>query len=412
MGITPFHADLIVREHRRKKLPETVHLLGRQTVLLTLTQALGLIRAAGVEPATTAIEIDRETHGALVAQQEFISDRGFFGLLGVREVRAIDYTDYEGADIILDLTKPLPASHDATVDFVFGGSVLDNIFDPATYLRNVSRLLRPGGRLFEQDVISQHHHPYCLITPAWVFDYFVVNAYAHYAVYVSENSPAGFSHMYGLDPDPDDIISDLGPPRGGLSMGVVVIAEKGEATTSDAIPIQDQYRSADDHARYRNQLRAMGPRDDFFAFAPPVRGELARLGMRTSKSFRYLGVYRAPGIHTELADDANAVGGLRIFEATYGGNCSGANLQKSGVNAVYSGNVTEVLACLFNGMASHAWRIDVNILGDPAPQRGKDLEVFYSDMSEPVPRLRRAYIPAEASGQVLTLPESGGPVLS
>ena len=31
--------------------------------------------------------------------------------------------------------------------------------------------------------------------------------------------------MYGLDPDPDDIISDLGPPRGGLSMGVVVIAE-------------------------------------------------------------------------------------------------------------------------------------------------------------------------------------------
>jgi hypothetical protein len=360
-----------------------------------------------VEPAATNVEIDRETHGALMEQKEFISDRTFFRLLGVREVRAIDYTDYEGADIILDLTKPLPPSHEATVDFVFGGSVLDNIFDPTTYLRNVSRLLRPGGRLFEQDIISQHHHPYCLITPAWVFDYFAVNAYAHCAVYVCENSSTGFSHMYGLAPDPDDIISDLGPPRGGLSMGVVVIAEKGQSTTTDAMPIQDQYRSAEDHARYRKALLAMGSRDDFFAFAPPARGELERLGTRTSRSFRYLGVYRVPGLNPELANEGNAIGGLRILQATYGGNCSGANLQKGGTSAVYSGNVTEVLACLFNGIASHAWRVDVNVLGDPAPQRGKDLEVFYSDMSEPVPRLRRAYIPAEASGQVLTLPDPG-----
>jgi hypothetical protein len=47
---------------------------------------------------------------------------------------------------------------------------------------------------------------------------------------------------------------------------------------------------------------------------------------------------------------------------------------------------------------------NVNYLGDPAPQFGKDLEVFYCDFSEHVPRLRRAYIPAEASGKVQTLP--------
>jgi hypothetical protein len=403
MGITSFHAELIVREHRRRKLPETVHLLGRQTVLLTLDETLTLLRAAGVEPTAITIEIDRETYGALVAQQEFISDRTFFGLLGVREVRAIDYTDYEGADIILDLTKPLPASHDATVDFLFGGSVLDNIFDPTTYLRNVSRLLRPGGRLFEHDVISQHHHPFCLITPAWIFDYFVVNAHARSAVYVSENWPGGL-HVYGPDPDPDDIISDLGPPRGGLSMGVVVIAEKGEASTGDAIPIQDQYRSAEDHARYRNQLLAMGLSDDFFTFASPTCLELVRLGIRTSKSFRFLGIYRGPGGQPELVDEGSAIGGLRIFQATYGGNCAGISLPKGGVTAVYTGNVTEILACHFNGRDRHAWDVDVNYLGDPAPQCGKDLEVFYSDLTERVPRLRRAYIPAEASGQVLALP--------
>ena len=404
MGITPFHAELIIREHRRKKLPETVHLIGRQTVLLTLEQALGRLRAAGVDPAATVIEVDQQTRGALAAQQEFISDRTFFGLMGVRNVRAIDYTDYEGADIILDLTKPLPASHGATVDFLFGGSVLDNIFDPTTYLKNVSQLLRPGGRLFEQDIISQHHHPYCLITPAWILDYFVVNAYAHCSVYICEDSSAGFVHLYGLRPDSDDIISDFGPPRGGLSMGVVAIAEKGEVSTGDAVPIQDQYRSADDHARYRSQLLAMEGRDDFFTFPTPTRLELCRLGTRTSKSFRYLGVIRPPGVHPELTEEGGDVRGLRIFQATYGGNCSDMKLAKGGVSAVYAGNVTEVLACLFNGMDSHAWCVDVNVIGDPAPQCGKDLEVLYSDLSEGVPRLRRAYIPAEASGRVLALP--------
>src|SRR5215471_18899596 len=52
-----------------------------------------------------------------------------------------------------------------SVDFLFGGSVLDNIFDPATYMVNVSKLLRPGGRVFDQNIISQVHHPYLLVTP-------------------------------------------------------------------------------------------------------------------------------------------------------------------------------------------------------------------------------------------------------
>lgn len=51
------------------------------------------------------------------------------------------------------------------------------------------------------------------------------------------------------------------------------------------------------------------------------------------------------------------------------------------------------------------WIVDVNLLGDPAPQCPKDLEAFYTDLSEDPPLLRRAYIPAEASGQVLSLPQ-------
>jgi hypothetical protein len=401
VGITPLHAELIIREHLRKSLPETVHLVGRQTVLLTFEQAVALLTRLGGVPKAIGAERDRQTHGAKVAQQQFISDRTFFGLLGVSSILAIDHSDYEGAEIILDLTKPLPTLHRETVDFLYGGSVLDNIFDPATYLNNVSELLRPGGRLFEQDIISQHHHPYCLVTPSWIFDYFVVNAYTACSVYVTEHSASGFVHMYGIDPDPDDIISDFGPPRGSIPIGLIAIAEKSQSSRGGIAPIQDQYRSARDHARYRQLLAAVKENNSFFLFTPPTPLELCGLGTRTSRSFRYLGVVRS--IRANVGDGREPTGGLRIFEGTYGGNCQGLALSKSGVNAVYRGNVTELLASLFDGLHNVQWAVDVNVLGDPAPQYGKDLEVYYSDLSEENPRLRRVYIPAEASGQVLKL---------
>jgi hypothetical protein len=399
MGITPLHAELIIKEHKRHALPETIHLLGRQTVLLTIEQAVAMMRKAGFEPIQTDIEIDRQTHGAQAADRAYISDRTFFGLLGAHVVHAIDYTDYEGADIILDLTKPIPPKHAGTVDFLFGGSVLDNIFDPAIYLRNVTQLLRPGGRLFEQDIISQHHHPYCLVTPAWVFDYFAVNAYEACTIYVCEHGADGVAHIYGLSPSLDDLISDFGPPRGGLPVGIMVIAEKGLATKGDLAPIQDQYRSSDDQMHYRDQLAVMKRRETFFSFDPPSSLDQARLGRRTSKSLRYLGVIRPPGMQA----GAEADNGLRILQATYGGNCLGMDLPRSGVNAVYRGNVTEVLGCLFNGGARREWCVDVNLLGDPAPQCGKDLEVLYAYATEPTPRVLRAYLPAEAHGNVLSL---------
>src|SRR5258708_27278946 len=111
MGITPLHARLIVLEHKRRPLPPTVHLLGRQTVYLTVEGAGKLIRACGVEPHEASVELDVETRGAAANQSGFVSDRMFFAMLGVKNVIAIDHTDYEGAEVIIDLNVPLSEVH-------------------------------------------------------------------------------------------------------------------------------------------------------------------------------------------------------------------------------------------------------------------------------------------------------------
>ena len=65
MGIGGLHAQLIALEHKYRPLPATVHLLGRQTVYLTVEDAANLIRACGVEPQHASIELDVETRGRL-----------------------------------------------------------------------------------------------------------------------------------------------------------------------------------------------------------------------------------------------------------------------------------------------------------------------------------------------------------
>ena len=374
MGITPLHAEFLILEHNRP-LPEVVHLLGRQTVVLGIDHDIALIRSHGLEPHNVNLEIDRQTHGAHAAGQDFISDRTFFGLLGVKKVLAIDYTDYEGAEVILDLNKPVPDAYEGSMDFIVGGSVLDNIFDPATYIKNTSRLLRPGGRLFDQNILSQHHHPYCLVTPAWVHDYFVVNRYASCMVYIGEYAASGFVHLYRLAPSADDFMSDFGPPRGGLPIGFVVIAEKGPQLTWQLVPIQDQYRSEEDSVRYRDHLSDMMEARPIGGFRAPSAADLARLGIRASKSYRYLGVVggaagTAGWPSVELAT-TGAASGLRILEATYGGNCLANPPDRSAVCAVYRGNATDILASLANGLDRWQWVVSVHTLGGSRPRPGK-----------------------------------------
>jgi len=406
MGISPLHARFIVLEHARRRLPETVHLMGRQTVMLTLDEAVALIKKCGVEPHYTLVEIDRKTRGAQAAASDFISDRTFFGLLGVRDVLAIDCSDYEGADLILDLNNAVPEALAGTLDFIFGGSVLDNIFDPATYLKNITRLLKPGGRLFEHDLITQHHHPYCLVTPAWFHDYFVMNKFAACALFVTEGA-AGFTHVYALRPNADDFVSDLGPPRSGIAMGVTVIAEKGPQSTFEITPIQDQYRSDAGRIEYRNNLAAMVDGSHGFTLEKPTSAELCRLDVRISRSFRYLGVIRSAPAGEDavptVRSNSGLASGLHVLEATYGGNCIAHPPDRSAVSAIYRGNVTHIIASMANGTDRWQWRVDVATLGDPAPERGKDLEVYYVHSSDALQRLQRAYIPAEASGRDLLL---------
>jgi hypothetical protein len=102
-----------------------------------------------------------------------VADTELFHILGAKRVLALDHSAYEGADIIHDLTKPLPDELRGCADFVVDGSTLDNTFDPALTLRSYCEMLRPGGRLLACNMYSNDNLPYVMLPPHWFIDYFV-----------------------------------------------------------------------------------------------------------------------------------------------------------------------------------------------------------------------------------------------
>ena len=405
MGISLLHAELIIREHKFRPLPETVHLIGRQTVHLSYSRTIEILHEHGLIPAPVPIDVDRTTSYAIAAGQDFISDQTFFGLLGVMHVRAIDHSDFEGADIILDLNNPIPAEFAGTAQFVYGGSVLDNVFDPAAYIRNIARLMAPGARLIDQNIASFHFHPYLIASPAWYFDYFVLNGFDDCKVYFVQ--AGAITYLYGLELDADDsLIGDFGSAGLNSAFGVVVLAEKGVQSSWDRSPSQDQYRDATEWRLFRaNLARMRGSGRRYELFGRPTSMDIARMPLRWSKSFRYLGAMK--GANNRSFDGTippPLSQGLMIIAASYGLNWLGRAISRPGTVPLCVGNATEALAQVLNGRNGVTITIDVAMLGDPAPGLAKDLAVQYVYLEDPLKRLREVHIPPEAHGQQLQIP--------
>ncbi len=202
-----------------------------------------MIKAAGLVP--TALPdgdciLDRQTWRA--EGQKFIRDDTFFRLLGVPELRALDHSGYEGAEIIHDLNRPIPAHLENTADFILDGSTLDNLFSPSTAIQSVARMLRPGGRFLSVNMQSFHSDSYSLTNPYWFLDFFTVNGFADCRVYATTHGDRGELNVYAVDPTArrDRAFRPL------EVTGLMVFAEKGADSTWEAIPSQRYYSAADE----------------------------------------------------------------------------------------------------------------------------------------------------------------------
>ena len=147
---------------------------------------------------------------------------------------------------------------EGSADFIFDSGSFDDNFDPALAIRNDAALLRPGGRLLLLNPFSNDANPYVMPSPLWYLDYFVMNRFADCKVYIVVHVRPDWINVFSLDPAklisaPQAVRNFVAP----FPMQVVIVAEKGDASTTDIWPTQGQYRSDADRAAYRENLSAM-----------------------------------------------------------------------------------------------------------------------------------------------------------
>ena len=259
MGLLPQVGQFIIREHVYKNITGQILTIGRQTIHISPDLLKRFLEQQGLAvPPPEKIAIDKATSNAGMDQS--VDDITFFGSFSTAQLRSLDHSDFEGADIVWDLNKPIPAEMENRFDFIYNGSVLDNVWDPVMSLRNMSRLLKPGGRIVHLEHGTRVNGPYLTFPPDWFHDYYSVNNFAdcktYFATFPTPEQWNGALKWIHWEPvtmkgDMPHLTGTCTSPRSEFF--TICVAEKGADSTYEKTPTQFQYRSAADRKLHLQQ---------------------------------------------------------------------------------------------------------------------------------------------------------------
>lgn len=117
--------------------------LGRQSLYVERRDVIALFRKfqLRLDDAT----VDAMFKWSSSGEESIGFAEGFFGALGADNVEAIDASDYEGASLIHDMNRPIPAQHQSRFSVMFDGGTLEHVFNFPVAIENCMRMLRTGG---------------------------------------------------------------------------------------------------------------------------------------------------------------------------------------------------------------------------------------------------------------------------
>lgn len=101
-----------------------------------------------------------------------------FKLLGFKNVESIDYSDYEGANIIHNLNNLIPKNLYNKYTYIGDFGTTEHVFNTFQVLKNIALLLKEGGiAVHLLPVIRFVNHGYYSFSPRTFFDFYSTNGF-------------------------------------------------------------------------------------------------------------------------------------------------------------------------------------------------------------------------------------------
>lgn len=247
MGVPRAVVRLLLDETHQRPFSGRLLQLGRSTVYVTAAELSTLARRHGVTSREVAM---RPSHDPRLARQGCVDDQALFTRLGFDRVESCDIADWEGADHILDLNRPVPEALHGAFDAVFETGTIIQIFDLAQVFRNVMAMVRPGGRVLHAGVPSSNHVDlgFTMFSPTLLHDLYSANGWRIEASYVCAYRPFWFRgrllgpawEVYRYDPEQFSRLSYGG--WGQAQLALFFVATRLPESRVDVVPQLGQYR--------------------------------------------------------------------------------------------------------------------------------------------------------------------------
>lgn len=134
MGVDRYVLDFLTKYATASEAPlgETL-CLGRQNLNVDQTVGNDILRRYMDEEAASKMPWGERYSEKLLQ------------FLGATTVTSLDYSNYEGAELVSDLNKPVPPEFHDRFDCIIDGGTIEHVYNVPMAFENVSAMLRVGG---------------------------------------------------------------------------------------------------------------------------------------------------------------------------------------------------------------------------------------------------------------------------
>lgn len=248
MGLSLPALRFLVRLHKEKPFECPVLTLGRQFVYAKYDEILEMLDEEGIRwEGNEPTEEERRTNIPSWQEGEFstnTSDVAFFKLLGLKDMFALDVSDYEGANFLVDLNAPVSPNLRDRFGLIIDGGTTEHIFDVRQCMMNINMMLKPGGRVVHMAPTSNciGHGFYCF-NPEFYFDYYMANGFVNVQAWIVDQGKDPNRNRWKLYSYRYDSYRGINLSfRSPNPVGTLFIAEKADSSTQDRVPTQGQFR--------------------------------------------------------------------------------------------------------------------------------------------------------------------------
>jgi SAM-dependent methyltransferase len=190
MGLGRAAIKLIAETVRDCKLGGRVLVIGKQEIWGTGEEVRRWLEESGLSPVACEMQLALKPD---FRRLQFIQDTSVFKLMGFREVVNLDNSDYEGAEVVWDLNRPLAEEllvKAGRFDLIIDSGCLEHIFNVPEVLKNFYRLAGDNGVVVH--ILPSNNlvdHGFYMFSPTLFQDYYGANRWRVLCNYFFQHYP-------------------------------------------------------------------------------------------------------------------------------------------------------------------------------------------------------------------------------